>query len=107
MEWNGGWDEVMKNEEKKEGEREEKAEAARRSRCVLRLGGVLVELSLWREDDDGDLGVAEDGDLVRLLEEAIAALGEGHLPVDLVLYPLQLHLAAPHRRRQTIRSIEA
>jgi hypothetical protein len=65
---------------------------------VPRVGGILVELSLGGEDDDGDLGVAEDGDLVRLLEEAIAPLGEGHLPVYLVLYPLQLHLPATHRR---------
>jgi hypothetical protein len=63
------------------------------------VGGVLVELPLWGEDDDANLGVAEDGDLVRLLEEAVAALGEGHLPVYLVLYPLQLHLAAPHLAR--------
>jgi len=71
-------------------------------RCSGRVpvvGGVLVELPLWGEDDGGDLGVAEDGDLVRLLEEAVAALGEGHLPVYLVLYPLQLHLAAPHLGR--------
>jgi hypothetical protein len=60
------------------------------------VGGVLIELALGGEDDDGDLGVAEDGDLVRLLEQPVPALGEGHLPVYLVLYPLQLHLASPH-----------
>ena len=63
------------------------------------VGGVLVELPFRGEDDDGDLGVAEDGDLVRLLEQPVAALGEGHLTVYLVLYPLQLHLAATHPDR--------
>ena len=63
--------------------------------------GVLVELPFRGEDDDGDLGVAEDGDLVRLLEQPAAALGEGHLPVYLVLYPLQLHLAPTHPDRSS------
>jgi hypothetical protein len=48
------------------------------------------------EEDERDLGVAEDGELVRLLEQAVPALGEGHLPADLVLDPLQHHLPAPH-----------
>ena len=60
------------------------------------VGGVLIELAFGGEDDDGDLRVTEDGDLVRLLQEPVAALGEGHLPIYLVLYPLQLHLAATH-----------
>ena len=61
--------------------------------------GVLIELPFRGEDDDSDLGIAEDGDLVSLLEQPVAALGEGHLPVYLVLYPLQLHLAATHPDR--------
>ena len=48
------------------------------------------------EEDERDLGVAEDGELVGLLEQSVPALGEGHLPADLVLDPLQLHLAATH-----------
>jgi hypothetical protein len=56
----------------------------------------LEELAAVGEDDEGDLGVAEDGELVRLLEQAVAALGEGDLAVDLVLDPLQLHPAPPH-----------
>jgi len=60
----------------------------------------LVELAAAGEDDERHLGVAEHGELVGLLEEAVAALGEGHLAVDLVLDPLQLHLPAPHRRRR-------
>jgi hypothetical protein len=45
----------------------------------------LVELAAVGEDDERDLGVAEDGELVGLLEQAVAALGEGDLAVDLVL----------------------
>ena len=56
----------------------------------------LVELATAGEDDERHLGVAEHGELVGLLEEAIATLGEGHLAVDLVLDPLQLHPAPPH-----------
>lgn len=63
---------------------------------VLGGGCELVEAAARGEDDERDLGVAEDGELVRLLEQAVAALGEGHLPVYLVLNPLQLHLAATH-----------
>ena len=48
------------------------------------------------EEDERDLGVAEDGELVGLLEQSVPALGEGHLPADLVLDPLQHHLPAPH-----------
>ena len=59
----------------------------------------LVELAAVGEDDERDLGVAEHGELVRLLEQAVAALGEGDLAVDLVLDPLQLHPAPPHGRR--------
>ncbi|RWW28997.1 hypothetical protein GW17_00006495 [Ensete ventricosum] len=60
------------------------------------VGGVLIELALGGEDDEGDLRVAEDGDLVGLLEQPRPALGEGHLPIDLVLDPLQLHPPPPH-----------
>uniref|UniRef100_A0A0A9CST9 Uncharacterized protein n=1 Tax=Arundo donax TaxID=35708 RepID=A0A0A9CST9_ARUDO len=63
------------------------------------MAGVLVELPLGGEDDERDLGVAKDGDLVRLLQQPVPALGEGHLPVDLVLDPPQLHRPAPHPRR--------
>lgn len=49
-----------------------------------------------REHDDGDLGVAEHGELARLLHDPGAALGVGHLPVGRVLDPLYLDLAAPH-----------
>ena len=48
------------------------------------------------EHDDGDLGVAEHGELARLLHDPGAALGVGDLAVGCVLDPLDLDLAAPH-----------
>lgn len=48
------------------------------------------------EHDERDVDVAEDGELVGLLDEAIPALGEGHLPVRVVLDPLDLQLHAAH-----------
>jgi len=41
--------------------------------------GVLVQLVARREDDQGDLAVAEHGQLVGLLHHAELALVEGHL----------------------------
>lgn len=41
--------------------------------------GILVELVARREDDQGDLAVAEHGQLVGLLHHAELALVEGHL----------------------------
>lgn len=39
--------------------------------------GVLVELLVVSEDDDGDIDRAEDGKLMRLLEQAAFAFEEG------------------------------
>jgi len=57
--------------------------------------GVFVEAAAAGEDDERDLGVAEHRELVRLLEEAVAALAEGDLPVRRVLDALDLDLAPP------------
>jgi hypothetical protein len=67
----------------------------------------LVELAAVGEDDERDLGVAEDGELVGLLEQAVAALGEGDLAVDLVLDPLELHPPPPHRGRRPLLPLPA
>ena len=48
------------------------------------------------EDDERDLGVAQDGQLVGLLEQPAPPLRERHLPVDLVLDPPQLDPPSPH-----------
>lgn len=42
---------------------------------------VLGHLAGAGEDDDGDLGLAQDADLPGLLDDPVAPLGEGHLPV--------------------------
>ena len=57
-------------------------------------GGELVEAAGGGEDDEHDLGVAQHGELVGLLEQPAPALGEAHLPARPVLDPPQLHRAA-------------
>lgn len=76
---------------------------------VLIIPGAaeLVELAAAGEDDERDLGVAENGQLVGLLEEAVAALGEGDLPVDLVLDALQLNSSPPHLARSIERFLSS
>ena len=73
--------------------------------------GVLVEAAAAGEDDEGDLGLAEHRELVRFLEEAVATLAEGDLPVGGVLDALDLdpappgQLLAPRRcRRQAVKT---
>jgi len=51
--------------------------------------GVLVEAAPAGEDDERHLGVAEDGELVSLLEKPVATLAEGDLP-RLVLFSILL-----------------
>ena len=64
--------------------------------------GEVAEAVGGREHDERDVDVAEDGELVGLLDEAVAALGEGDLPVGGVLDPLDLQLHAPHGRRRRV-----
>lgn len=45
---------------------------------------VFVQLLIVTKDDDGDIDGAEDGELVRLLEEAAFALEEGDAAVAIV-----------------------
>lgn len=58
--------------------------------------GVLVEAPAAGEDDERHLGVAEDRELVRLLQETVAALAESDLPVRRVLDALDLDPPSPH-----------
>lgn len=59
---------------------------------------VLVKLATAGEDDEGDLDVAENGELASLLHQAVPPLREGHLATALVLDPLQQHFLAPHSK---------
>lgn len=52
--------------------------------------GEVAEAIGGREHDERDVDVAENGELIGLLDEAIPPLGEGHLPIGVVLYPLDL-----------------
>lgn len=58
--------------------------------------GEVVELAAAGEDDDGDVDVAQHGELLGLLYQSVPALGEGHLPAALVFDSLYLHLPPPH-----------
>lgn len=57
---------------------------------------VFMELLGARQHDDRHFSVAEDGELVGLLEQPIAPLRVGHLPVGRVLDPLDLDLPPRH-----------
>jgi hypothetical protein len=50
------------------------------------------------EDGEADLGIAKDGELLGLLEQPAAALGEGHLTARRAVDPLDLYLPSPHLR---------
>ena len=62
--------------------------------CILQqdlvhvCAGVLEQLVVGVEDDDGDLAVAQHAQLVGFLHQAELPLGEGHLSVPLVRNPL-------------------
>ncbi|RRT74377.1 hypothetical protein B296_00032395 [Ensete ventricosum] len=61
--------------------------------------GEMAEASGGGEHDESDVDVAQDGQLVGLLDEAISTLGEGHLAIGVVLYPLYLELNSTHDPR--------
>ncbi|RRT35892.1 hypothetical protein BHE74_00041750 [Ensete ventricosum] len=70
------------------------------------LCGQFIELAVRREDDDADVGVAEHGELLGLLEQPGTALAEGDLALDGVLDPPQLQFAARHCWRQPPTSLD-
>lgn len=64
--------------------------------CLLPgVRGEVVEPALVGEDEHGDVGVAEHGELARLLGQPAPPLREGHLPAHAVVDPPHLHLPAP------------
>lgn len=52
--------------------------------------------STAREHDNGDLGIAENGELIGLLEEAVSSFRVSNLAIGGVLYPLDLDLTSSH-----------
>jgi len=69
--------------------------------------GELGELPRGGEDDERDVGIAENGELLGLLEEAAAALGERDLPRRRALYPLYLPPLPRHRPRRSLSAADA
>lgn len=57
---------------------------------------ILLELVRGREHYDRNLGIAEHGELLGLLEQTVSSLRVRYLPARLVLYLLHLHLSSPH-----------
>lgn len=51
---------------------------------------------MGRENEKPNFSIAEDGELLGLLEQAGPPLAEGHLPVHRVLYPPHLNLSTGH-----------
>lgn len=58
----------------------------------------LKELAGGGENDERHLGVAQHGELLRLLEQPPAPLRERHLPRRCVLYLLYLYLLPRHQQ---------
>lgn len=56
----------------------------------------FIKLPAGGKDDEGNLGVTENGKLSGLLEQPNPALGEGDLPAGGILNPLDLNLTPPH-----------
>jgi hypothetical protein len=67
--------------------------------------GEVEELPGGGEDDEPDVGVAEDGELLGLLEQPLPPLGEGHLPRRQVVDPpYRYPLPLPHHRSSILPS---
>jgi len=64
-----------------------------------RGGAEFIEFATVREDDKGNFSITEDREFISFLKETISSLSKCDLPVDFVLYPLQLHSSSPHFNR--------
>lgn len=64
--------------------------------CIPWTTAKLVQLSSIGENDESNLSITKNGKLISFLQKAISSLCKGHLPVDLVLYPLQLNPTSSH-----------
>ena len=72
------------------------AKKKERARDVPRFVGVVEKLAFSGEDDESHISIAQHRNLARFLKQARPSLGESHLPIDLVLDPLQIHSSPPH-----------
>jgi len=70
--------------------------------CVLEKhfvhvgGGILEQFVVGVEDDDGDLTVAQNRQLVRLLHQPKLPFCECHLSVSFIRNPSDLYFFSPH-----------
>ncbi|KAL5988419.1 hypothetical protein ACLOJK_036183 [Asimina triloba] len=61
--------------------------------------GEIVELAGAGEDNEADLGVAENRELLGFLQQPVAALRERHLPACGIVYATDHDLPPSHRDR--------
>ena len=85
---------------KKRKELEKKKEKKKKKKInggwLPRISGVLKEFAFVGEDNNSNFSITQDRDLVGFLQQSISPFGKCHLPVDLVLYPLQLNPTPSH-----------
>ena len=56
----------------------------------------IIELASTGEDDDSNLRVAQDRQLLSLLQQPIPPLGKRHLPARRIIDPPNHYLPSPH-----------
>ena len=78
-----------------------------RERVKIKPGArIFIELPGAGEDNQTNLGVAEDRQLFRLLKQPISSLRKRHLPARRVIDPSNHNLPSPHidiRPRKTLK----
>lgn len=60
--------------------------------------GEIIELAGAGENDEANLGIAEDGELLCLLQEPVPPLRESHLTAGRVVDPTDHNLPSPHQQ---------
>lgn len=60
------------------------------------LAGKMAETAGVGEHDEGDVDIAEDGELVSLLNKPISAFREGDLSIGVIFYFLNLQFNTTH-----------
>uniref|UniRef100_A0A5K1DZI3 Uncharacterized protein n=1 Tax=Nymphaea colorata TaxID=210225 RepID=A0A5K1DZI3_9MAGN len=66
---------------------------------------VLEHLPTAGKDDESDLGIAEDGELMRLLQQPVPPIGERNLPVGGVLNPPHLNTSTSYAHLNVISTL--
>lgn len=63
---------------------------------IPRATAELVQLSPIGEDDQSNLSIAKNREFICFFQQPIPSLSKGDLPIDLVLYSLQLNPTPSH-----------